>query len=113
MSNYYCPDPNEQTHDHEFLGSTRFAEERDDRHNHRFACVSSEAYPIKGSHVHKIKVRTDFFGHFHEICVTTGPAIPVGNGKHVHTATGLTSCNDGHQHEFIFATLIDAPALEK
>lgn len=32
-----------QTHNHEFLGSTRFAEEGDDRHNHRFAGVTSEA----------------------------------------------------------------------
>lgn len=100
-----------QTHNHEFLGSTRFAEEGDDRHNHRFAGVTSEAIPCRGSHVHRIKTSTDFFGHFHEICIVTGPAIPVGNGKHVHLARATTTCVDGHVHEFIFTTLIEAPAL--
>ncbi|MDZ5038411.1 YmaF family protein [Clostridium perfringens] len=106
MNNCDYPSPTEQTHDHEFLGSTRLAEECNYRHNHRFAGISSEAIPAKGSHVHKIKTRTDFFGHFHEICVTTSPSIPVGNGKHVHLATGVTTLVDYHQHEFIFATLI-------
>lgn len=107
-----CPAPEpEQTHDHEFLGSTRFAEECDDRHNHRFAGVTGEVIPHQGSHIHKLTVRTDFFGHFHEICVYTGIAIPVGDGKHVHLATGFTTLEDGHVHEYIFATLIEAPAL--
>ncbi|MGG7178298.1 YmaF family protein [Clostridium paraputrificum] len=107
-----CPTPEpEQRHNHEFLGSTKFAEECDDRHNHRFACISSEAIGPEASHVHKIKVNTDFFGHFHEICIITGPPIPVGCGKHVHLAVGKTTCEDGHFHCFIFTTLIEAPAL--
>ncbi|SDO67098.1 YmaF family protein [Clostridium gasigenes] len=107
-----CSDPcKKQTHVHEFLGSTKFAEEGDDRHNHRFAGISGEAIPEHGSHVHKIKTRTDFLDHFHEICVTTGPAIPVGNGKHVHLVTGVTTVVENHQHQFIFATLIEAPAV--
>lgn len=101
----------EQTHVHEFLGSTKFAEECDDRHNHRFAGVSSEAIPKCGSHVHKIKTRTDFLDHFHEICVTTGLAISVGNGKHVHLVTRVTTVVDNHKHVFIFATLIEAPTV--
>ena len=106
------PDPNnKQTHNHEFLGSTRLAEEGNDRHDHRFTGVSSEIIPYNGSHVHMIATRTDFFGHYHEIRVTTGPAIPVGNGKHVHLATGATTLDDEHVHQFIFATLIEAPAL--
>lgn len=30
-----------QTHDHEFEGSTKLAEQGNDRHNHRFAGVTS------------------------------------------------------------------------
>jgi len=104
-----------QTHVHEFLGSTRLAEVDDpeDVHNHRFAGVSGEAIKRGNSHVHNIKTNTDFFDHFHMIDVTTGPAIPVGNGRHVHFVSGVTTLNDGHRHEFIFATLIEAPIFEE
>lgn len=103
----------EQEHVHEYLGSTKFAEECDERHNHRFACVTGEAIPCGNSHVHKLKNRTDFFDHFHKIVDTTGPAIDVGCGKHVHLVKGTTTCEDGHEHEYIFATLIEAPAFEE
>lgn len=105
------PDPdNSQSHVHEFLGSTRLAEQGDDRHNHRFAGVTSEVIPSGNSHVHAILVNTDFFrNHHHELGVITGPAIDVGNGKHVHLATGVTTVDDGHNHSFIFATLIQDP----
>ena len=109
--NAYCPE-DEQTHTHEFEASTKLAEECDERHNHRFAGVTGEAIPIGcGNHKHEIFTRTDFFDHFHFIKVETGPAIPVGCGKHVHFVKGFTSVNDGHYHEFTFATLIDAPLL--
>ncbi|MBU5483684.1 YmaF family protein [Clostridium sp. MSJ-11] len=105
------PEPNgSQSHTHEFLGSTRLAVEGANRHNHRFAGVTSEVIPMGNSHVHAILVNTDFFlNHIHEIGVTTGPAIDVGNGKHVHLATGVTTVNVGHNHSFIFATLIEDP----
>ncbi|BDR66709.1 hypothetical protein DP125_13270 [Clostridium tetani] len=105
-----CPDPT-QTHVHEFEGSTKLAEECDDRHNHRFAGVTSEVIPVGNSHVHAILVNTDSLDHHHEIGVTTGLAIPVGNGKHVHLATGVTTIDDNHNHNFIFATLIDSPLV--
>lgn len=109
----YCKE--KQTHVHEFLGSTRLAEidDPEDVHNHRFAGVSGEAIRRGNSHVHKINTNTDFFDHFHMIKVTTGPAIPVGNGRHVHFVYGVTTCNDGHMHKFIFATLIDSPILKR
>ncbi len=44
-----------QTHVHEFTGSTEFAEEGRDRHNHRFAGVTGEAIRYGKSHVYKIK----------------------------------------------------------
>lgn len=100
----------EQTEVHEFLGSVKLAEECEDRHNHRFAGVSGQQIPIgRGQHVHEIATNTDFLDHFHQICVTTEPAIFVGNDKHVHFATGFTTFVDGHMHEFQFATLIDSP----
>lgn len=107
--NYYL----KQRHVHEFEGSTRFAEQGNDRHNHRFAGVSGEAIPYKNSHVHKIITNTDFTDHYHKICICTGPAIYIGGGKHIHLVKGYTTSNDGHVHGFIFTTLIEAPTEKK
>lgn len=128
-------EPQCQTHDHEFLGSTMLAAEEDichDRHdceeqsvgserhhkkeqeevhNHRFASVTTEEIPHCGSHVHGFMVNTDFFDHHHEIAGQTETAVEVGDGKHVHFAEGTTTEDDGHVHEFQFATLIDSPLL--
>jgi hypothetical protein len=98
-----------QTHVHEFLGSTKLAEQGEDRHNHRFAGVTGQAIRRGNSHVHVITTKTDFFGHFHRLRIVTGPAIPVGNGKHIHFVMGKTTLNDGHVHVFNFSTLIDEP----
>lgn len=108
----HAPEQTVQTHTHEFESSTKLAEEGDDRHNHRFAGVTSEMIPIPGDgHKHVIFTLTDFFGHLHEVAVETGPAMDVGHGKHVHFVAGNTTMDDGHFHEFAFTTLIDAPLL--
>ena len=100
----------EQTHVHEFLGSTQIAEPNEDPHNHRFAGISGEAISIgNGQHVHEILTRTDFYeDHFHFIRERSGPAIRV-NDRHVHFVCGTTSVVDDHDHDFIFATLIEDP----
>jgi hypothetical protein len=103
----------EQTHDHEFLGSTRLAELEDDPHNHRFAGVSGPEIKVPGGHIHMVSSRTDFFDHFHEFTARTGLQKPVGDGRHVHFVEATTTENDGHTHDLIFATLIDAPIFEK
>lgn len=106
-----CPDGT-QTHVHEFVGSTKLAEECNDRHNHRFAGVTSQVIPQPGGgHKHALLTNTDFFeNHHHEVGVITGLAIHVGpNGKHVHFAEGSTTLDDAHFHEFQFATLIESP----
>ena len=36
-------------------------------------------------------------------------SIPVGNGRHVHAMSGITTLNRDHVHQFVFATLIDDP----
>lgn len=101
-----------QTHNHEFEGSVKLAEEGDDRHNHRFAGLTSQVIPLRnGNHIHRIRTTTDFFGHLHEIIVETEPAIRVSDDKHVHFVNGYTREADGHVHEFQFATLIEAPLL--
>lgn len=105
----YVDQSTEQRHIHEFLGSTQLAEENNERHNHRFAGVTGQAIQCGRSHIHKLYTNTDFFDHFHVIKITTGPAIDVGNGKHVHLVTGYTTTNDGHRHKFIFTTLIESP----
>lgn len=99
-----------QTHVHEFVGSVRLAELEEDPHNHRFAGVSGQAISSGCGHVHRLCTRTDFFNdHFHEINVITGPAIPVGAGRHVHFVYACTEESDGHRHAFIVATLIENP----
>lgn len=100
-----------QSHVHEFLGSTKLAEEGEERHNHRFAGVTSEVILMDNTHIHNILVNTDFFDHHHEIGMVTGPAISVGNGKHVHLVKGITTLDDGHFHNFIFTTLIQSPLI--
>ena len=98
-------------HNHEFLGSTKLAEPGEDRHNHRFAGVSGDAIARGDSHVHAIRVDTDFLDHRHQIRIITGPAIPVGKGKHIHFVQGVTTRNDGHVHVFNLGTLIDRPLV--
>lgn len=107
-------DYNEQTHVHEYSESVKLAEQGNDRHNHRAAGVTGEAIPINGgrNHVHRINDNVDFLDHFHQIRVVTGPAIRIpGTNKHVHAVCGQTTCNDGHRHEFVFTTQIDAPLV--
>lgn len=99
----------QQRHVHEFLGSTKLAEEEEERHNHRFAGVTGEAISRGRSHFHEIVTNTDFFDHHHVVRIRTGPAIPVGDGKHIHFVEGMTTVNDNHDHDFEFATLIDSP----
>lgn len=101
--------PKEQ-HVHEIVGSTFIAERCEDAHNHRFAAVSGESIPYKGSHVHNVKFCTDSYdGHRHEFSGQSSIAIPVCDGKHVHYANACTSVNDGHSHEFKLASLINSP----
>ncbi len=87
------------------------AEENDDRHNHRFAGVSSEVIPLAPDHVHGIFTNTDFLDHHHEIAAITGQPIDVGNGKHIHFVSFITTFNDNHFHDFQVATLIEAPLV--
>lgn len=107
-------DYNEQTHVHEYSESVKLAEQGNDRHNHRAAGVTGEAIPIDGgrNHVHRINDNVDFLDHFHQIRVVTGPAIRIpGTNKHVHAVCGQTTVVDGHRHEFVFTTQIDAPLV--
>lgn len=97
-------------HVHEVTGSTLIAERCEDPHNHRFATITDEAIPYMGSHVHKIKFRTDTYdGHHHDFYGFSSTAIPVGDGRHVHFIKAYTSAADGHRHLFRVATLIEEP----
>ena len=102
-----------QTHVHEFLGSTQLAECCEDKHNHRFAGVSGQAIYLPSGHFHEIEARTDFFDHFHLIKAKTSLQIPVGEGKHVHFIEAFTNEVDEHCHELEFATLIEAPLIDR
>ena len=110
-----CP-TSAQTHVHEIQGSVMMAEEGDERHNHRFATVTTEVIPFhhdkhRHNHKHAFMVNTDFFDHHHEVAGESGPAIDVGHGKHVHFGMGKSTCNDGHFHDFQSASLIESPLL--
>ena len=98
----------EPLHVHEFLGSTKLAGIT--LHNHRFAGVSSRAIPVGKKHVHAILTNVDFtVEHIHRIRTLTGLPIPVGRGRHVHFVRGTTSFDAAHDHNFVFATLIQNP----
>jgi len=109
--NCSCCSHSEQRHVHEYLGSVRISESECDPHNHRFDGLTCEAIPMPcGSHFHKLGEDTDFYqDHFHMIEKETGPAICVGNGRHIHFVEGWSSCSDGHRHDYQLATLIDNP----
>jgi len=95
-------------HVHEFLGSTRISGPT--AHNHRFAGISGPPIPTQNNHVHEIITRTDdAVNHHHSFRLFSGPAINVGNGRHVHFARGETTFVLGHDHRFIFTTLIEEP----
>lgn len=97
-----------QTHVHEVQGSTMLFEEIP--HNHRFSGVTGEVIPVGDDHIHVFQANTDFtLLHLHEVGGTTGLSIPVGNGRHVHAMSGITTLNRGHVHQFVLATLIDDP----
>lgn len=103
--------PDSQTHVHEFLGSTKLAELREEPHNHRFAGVTGERIRKDDSHIHEILTKTDFFeDHYHGMKLITGLAIPVGKGRHIHFVYGTTTVDDGHDHDFVFATMIESPS---
>lgn len=107
-----CRPEETQTHVHEFLGSTELAEHGNERHNHRFAGVTTEIIPFgEHGHKHAFMVNSDFFDHHHEVAGETGPAINVGDGKHVHFACGKTTIDDAHFHKYQFATLIESPLV--
>lgn len=102
-----------QLHDHEVLGSVMIAERKEDPHNHRFATVSGQAICTGKNHFHEVEFTTDFYeNHFHKFKGKTCEGIPVGDGRHVHFLTSVTTVNDGHKHEFRVATLIEDPIGE-
>lgn len=104
----------DETHNHDFLTSTNYDENDEcEIHNHRVAGVTGPAIPCRGSHVHKVEAFVDTYdGHIHKICDTTGPALRLPNGKHIHIVKGETTKNDenNHDHAYYFATLIDNPS---
>ena len=99
-----------EQHVHEILGSTLLGNCCREPHNHRFATISGEAIKSGTSHYHNVKFRTDSYeGHYHEFEGKTGPAISVGDGRHIHFLKDNTKFADGHNHEFRVATLIENP----
>jgi len=79
-----------------------------DRHTHRCKAMLFDVMPMScGGHRHRYSMNTDFFGHNHRITGECGPAISIGNGKHIHFISGGTACDSSHSHRFQFCTSID------
>lgn len=101
-------------HNHEFITSTDYAESDECViHNHRTAGLTGPAIRSGNSHVHRVEAFTDTFDdHAHKICDTTGPAIWLINGKHIHLVKGETGRADGnnHDHDYFFTTQIQDPS---
>ncbi|SFC38065.1 YmaF family protein [Clostridium uliginosum] len=99
-----------KNHNHEFLSSTDYAKDEGVEHNHRIAGVTGPPMGPGKYHFHKIAVFTDTFDdHFHKICDTTGPALWLSDGKHIHLVEGTTEPEDQHDHDYFFTTLIQDP----
>lgn len=103
-----------KNHNHEFLSSTDYEEDDEGvEHNHRIAGVTGPPIKYGKSHIHRVEEFTDTFGdHFHKICDTTGPALNLPGGKHIHLLKGETTVaeENNHDHDYFFTTLIQAPS---
>lgn len=98
--------PKRDKHNHEFQSTS----DQSMKHSHRIAGVSGPPIKSGKSHVHRVEVFVDTFGnHYHEISDTTGPALYLNSGKHIHLLEGATSYDDGHEHDYYFITLIEDP----
>jgi len=81
-------------HVHPFSGVTSV----DAGHHHRYAGITESA-PSGVQHVHYYIAETSFDdGHTHQIRGTTGPAIPLPGGGHVHHFEGYTTINGRTPH---------------
>ena len=100
-----------ECHNHEFQTSIDYKKDDEGKkHNHRISCITGPAIKCDKSHIHKVETFTDTFGdHIHKVCDTTGPAIYLPGGKHIHLVKGKTSNNDGHCHNYYFVTEIQDP----
>lgn len=94
-------------HVHAYETETEVAQ----NHQHMITGVSAPARIVGDSHVHRLRIRTTFYvsgmtGHWHWIDITTGPAVPLPDGSHVHYFAGVTSVDDAHSHSFAGATAL-------
>lgn len=92
---------NVMSHVHMFLTNAEVA----DGHQHVIVGTTGPEIPSKGSHIHKICLRTSFDPkgcefHWHKVNVMTGPTLDTPDGKHTHFYCGETSCDLGHSHAF-------------
>jgi hypothetical protein len=89
--------------------------EGDNAHMYKLKPISATRQ-TKQTHLHEFEGSTKLAEqgadrHNHRFAGVTGQVIPVGNGKHVHFVKGMTTLNDGHVHQFNFATLIQQPLV--
>lgn len=99
-------------HTHEICAGLEFAGAGAEMHSHRCKAMlfGTQSMPC-GGHRHQVSIQTNFCGHNHRITGECGPAIHVGNGKHVHFISGTSSCDNGHSHRHQFCTSIDCDGM--
>ncbi|MFC0215777.1 YmaF family protein [Paenibacillus chartarius] len=85
-------------HIHQFEGVTSL----DVGHNHRYVGLTFLA-ATGVQHVHSYYAETSIDdGHAHIIQGTTGPAIPLPNGGHIHYFEGYTTVNGSTPHTHMY-----------
>lgn len=108
--NNKCHHDKIRQHVHPAEGFVHLAGPRWCIHKHCFNGVTGIAIPCGDSHVHDVNITTDIVDcHCHRLCGRTGPAIPTGDGNHIHIIEGYTTFNDGHKHCVKVATGIEEP----
>ncbi len=89
------------THVHVFNTLTDVAE----CHQHLVLGTTGPARDAGRSHIHRIRVRTSYFGdHWHWLDIMTSPAIETMGGGHIHIFGGETSYDCGHSHDVADST---------
>ena len=101
----HCHRDNFSNHVHKFSGFTFIS----CCHHHCFSGITGPAIRSGTSHVHNFHTVAQGCIHCHDISGVTGEAIPLGNGCHIHCASGVSSFVCNHRHHFQFRTSTEIP----
>lgn len=97
---------NNFTHNHEVQGLSSVNVMDCQAHAHRYNAVTRMSTNNGRNHTHEVEIDTvSELGHMHCFKGRTGPAIQLGNDRHVHCITGNFNRSMGHNHQFTLTTM--------